>query len=235
MSEHLSAPQGAIEPAPAEDVALQSDPQGDLRLAELLCSRLCHDLVSPVSALNNGVEFLAGGATDDETTDLIAFSAEQVSKRLQVLRMAFGAALNQAPDPFADARQAVLRYFEAGKSQIDWPAGTLTDDPPAAAWLARAILNAIMLLGDALTRGGTIFVRPRLDHPGSAVELAARGPRLTFELELEAVLDGRISLADTTARTVQALLVRRLALMAGYSLLIERSQEGLSIIFQRGA
>lgn len=234
MSEHFSASEGAIEPATFQVPLTVAGEQADLRLAELLCSRLCHDLVSPVSALNNGVEFLGGGARDDETIDLIAFSAEQVSRRLQVLRLAFGAALNQAPDPFGDARQAALKYFDGAKAQVDWPAGAVTDDPPAAAALARSLINALMLLGEALTRGGTLSVR-RLDLPGSVFEIAARGPRLTFELELEAMLDGRVGMADATARTIQALLVRRLAVLAGYSLALERAAEGLTLIFERGA
>jgi hypothetical protein len=180
------------------------------------------------------VEFLEGGARDDETIDLIAFSAEQVSRRLQVLRLAFGAALNQAPDPFSDARQAALKYFDGAKAQVDWPAGAVTDDPPAAAAFARSLLNAVMLLGEALTRGGALTVR-RVERPGSVFEIAARGPRLTFELELEAMLDGRVGIGDATARTVQALLVRHLGVLAGYSLALERGQEGLTLTFARGA
>ena len=234
MSEHFSASEGALEPVSFEVPLTAAAEQADLRLAELLCSRLCHDLVSPVSALNNGVEFLEGGARDDETIDLIAFSSEQVSRRLQVLRLAFGAALNQAPDPFSDARQAALKYFDGAKAQLDWPAGAVTDDPPAAAAFARSLLNAVMLLGEALTRGGSLTVR-RVELPGSVFEIAARGPRLTFELELEAMLDGRVGIGDASARTVQALLVRHLAVLAGYSLALERGQEGLTLTFARGA
>ena len=234
MSEHFSASEGALEPVSFEVPLTAAAEQADLRLAELLCSRLCHDLVSPVSALNNGVEFLEGGARDDETIDLIAFSSEQVSRRLQVLRLAFGAALNQAPDPFSDARQAALKYFDGAKAQVDWPAGAVTDDPPAAAAFARSLLNAVMLLGEALTRGGSLTVR-RVELPGSVFEIAARGPRLTFELELEAMLDGRVGIGDASARTVQALLVRHLAVLAGYSLALERGQEGLTLTFARGA
>ena len=72
----------------------------DLRVLELVCSRICHDLVSPVGAVNNGIELIREMADDDapssglesEALALIAHSAEQGSRRLRVLRIAYGAA-----------------------------------------------------------------------------------------------------------------------------------------------
>ena len=61
-------------------------------LAALLCSRICHDIISPVGALNNGLELLEEGGADEDAMQLIQTSARNASARLQCCRIAFGAA-----------------------------------------------------------------------------------------------------------------------------------------------
>src|SRR5438132_8175316 len=67
-----------------------------LDLAALLCSRVCHDLISPTGAIVNGLEVLDEKESDEETRnfalDLIKKSAKAASARLQFCRLAFGAA-----------------------------------------------------------------------------------------------------------------------------------------------
>ncbi|MDB5365426.1 MAG: hypothetical protein JWM77_1353, partial [Rhodospirillales bacterium] len=64
----------------------------DTRLVELLCSRLLHDLISPLSAISNGVELVREGGLDDDALDLIESAARQATRRVQALRLAWGAA-----------------------------------------------------------------------------------------------------------------------------------------------
>jgi histidine phosphotransferase ChpT len=94
----------------------------DIRVAELLCSRLCHELVSPVGAINNGVELIEEMGEDmaEEAIALISHSAGQAARRLRLLRLAYGAAGGEGAVGFADAQQAATAYFADGKISLDW-------------------------------------------------------------------------------------------------------------------
>src|SRR6185437_9736907 len=131
----------------------------DFRVLELLNARLCHELVSPVGAINNGVELL-----DEEDPDfvrdaiqLIGQSARKASQRLQFYRFAYGtnvsASGSGAP---AGGRDLSLGLFEETKVRCDWQAGaaTLPSD-----W-QRLACNMLVLAGEALPRGGSVVVRP---------------------------------------------------------------------------
>ena len=94
-----------------------------LDVLELACSRICHDLVSPIGAINNGVELCqdVAGGTADEAMALIAESGRRAAARLQTFRLAFGAAGGQ-PGLGADAVRAAMQpYFAGGKVRLDWP------------------------------------------------------------------------------------------------------------------
>ena len=97
----------------------------DLRIAELLCSRLCHDLVSPIGAVNNGVELMEefGGASD-EAMALIGASGKQAARRLQYYRIAFGLAGSQIAQSLDDTKAVVTGFLEGGKVAADWDPAT---------------------------------------------------------------------------------------------------------------
>src|SRR5580658_1211274 len=99
--------------------------QIDLRVLELLASKLCHDLVSPVSAINNGVELIEdiGGSVVDEAMKLIGDSAAQASRRLRLYRIAYGRAGSDENLPVRDVRQVAEQYVMGGKMTLHWPDG----------------------------------------------------------------------------------------------------------------
>src|SRR5579872_1835285 len=97
--------------------------QIDLRVLELLASKLCHDLVSPVSAINNGVELIEdiGGSVVDEAMKLIGDSAGHASRRLRLFRMAYGRAGSEEHLGAKDVRQTAGQYLLGGKVNLTWP------------------------------------------------------------------------------------------------------------------
>src|ERR1700727_3175486 len=99
--------------------------QIDLRALELLASKLCHDLVSPVSAINNGVELIEdiGGSVVDEAMKLIGDSAAHASRRLRLFRMAYGRAGSEDNLGIKDVRQIAEQYLAGGKVTLTWPEG----------------------------------------------------------------------------------------------------------------
>src|ERR1700721_1439583 len=102
--------------------------QIDIRVLELLSSKLCHDLVSPVSAINNGVELIEdiGGSVVEEAMKLIGDSAAHASRRLRLFRMAYGRAGSEENLAVKDVKQVAEQYISGGKGMLNWP-----DDQPS--------------------------------------------------------------------------------------------------------
>ncbi len=133
---------------------------GALDLAALLCSRVCHDLISPVGAIVNGLEVLEEDK-DEETKvfalDLIKKSAAQASAKLQFCRLAFGAAGSAgAQIELGDAEKAARGLIEDGKTTIVWnlPRELVPKNR------AKLLLNMLMVAGGGIPRGGTLTVDP---------------------------------------------------------------------------
>src|SRR5277367_2704657 len=96
--------------------------QIDVQVMELLASKLCHDLVSPISAINNGVELIddIGGSVVDEAMKLIGDSAGHASRRLRLFRIAYGRAGAEENLPVKEVRQTAEQYLSTGKTILSW-------------------------------------------------------------------------------------------------------------------
>ena len=93
----------------------------ELRVLELLCSRLCHDLISPVMAVNNGMELMEDDSGDmsDDIRDLLAVSAAAAASRLQYYRIAYGlGGQNAAPVGLPEAGRLTRGLIEEGKEVV---------------------------------------------------------------------------------------------------------------------
>jgi Histidine phosphotransferase C-terminal domain len=92
-----------------------------LDLGALLCSRICHDIISPVGAINNGLELLEEGGADEDAMALIKSSARNASARLQFARIAFGAAGSAGVQiDTGDAQTVATEYFKNEKPELTW-------------------------------------------------------------------------------------------------------------------
>jgi histidine phosphotransferase ChpT len=131
---------------------------GALDLAALLCSRVCHDLISPVGAIINGLEVMEEDKDEETKTfalDLIKRSAGQASAKLQFCRLAFGAAGSAgAQIELGDAEKAVRGLFEDGKTTIVWQLAREL----VAKNRAKLLLNMLLVAAGAIPRGGTLNV-----------------------------------------------------------------------------
>src|ERR1700691_6170212 len=116
--------------------------QIDLRVLELLASKLCHDLVSPVSAINNGVELIEdiGASVVEDAMKLIGDSAAHASRRLRLFRLAYGRAGSEDNLPVKDARQIAEQYLAGGKVNLTWP-----DDQPMESFATHKGALKVML------------------------------------------------------------------------------------------
>lgn len=125
-------------------------------LAALLCSRVCHDIISPVGAINNGLELLDEGGADADAMDLIRTSALNASVRLKFARLAFGASGSVgASIDTGEAEKAVLDYVSADKkTEVKW-SGPRAIIPKNQ---VKLLLNLFLVAYGAIPRGGEIDV-----------------------------------------------------------------------------
>lgn len=130
----------------------------DTRILELLASKVCHDLISPIGAVNNGIEFLEemGPEAGEEATSLIAFSAQQASSKLQVYRMAYGAGGADTSIKPEDAHKMFAGMIEPeGKVKQEWdPYGDLGhgDERPEA--FCKMLACGFILALECMPKGG---------------------------------------------------------------------------------
>jgi histidine phosphotransferase ChpT len=147
----------------------------DTKILELLASKICHDLISPVGAIGNGVEFLEESSGDAEAVSLIAFSAAQAAAKLKVFRMAYGAGGADAgikPEEVHVTFEDLIKADKKVKQNWNPNAKLGPDERPAG--FAKVLMCSLLLAHDSLPKGGTITVLP---GKGSQVLVVAEGER----------------------------------------------------------
>ncbi len=159
--------------APASPIAI-----GALDLAALLCSRVCHDLISPVGAIVNGLEVMDEDK-DEETKvfalDLIKKSAQQASAKLQFCRLAFGAAGSAgAQIDLGDAEKVARGLLGDDKTTIVWnlPRELLPKNR------VKLLLNMLLIAVGTIPRGGTLAVDPADGGTGFRITASGLNARL---------------------------------------------------------
>jgi histidine phosphotransferase ChpT len=179
----------------------------NLRIAEALAARLCHELVSPVGAIANGVEILAedaGFAADAAT--LIGQSAAQASRRLQFYRLAYGALAEVGADA---ARQATLELFAEGRCRCEWLPASPVPDP-----LAKVMMNLLLLAAATLPRGGVVMPIAR----DGSLAVTAEGAGARLDDDLPELLAQTAPPEVIGPKTVQAAFTAALAEAAGFTI-----------------
>src|SRR6201985_1367987 len=146
-----------------------------LELAALLCSRVCHDLISPVGAIVNGLEVLDDNPKPEDrefALDLIRKSAKTASARLQCCRLAFGAAGSAgAQIDLGDAQTMARGHLEDAKTKITWnlPRVLLAKNR------VKLLLNMMVIAQQTIPRGGMLTVDPIGEGDALSFRVAASG------------------------------------------------------------
>ena len=197
----------------------------------LLCSRLCHDLLSPVGALNNGLELL-GDETDpamrQRCFDLLSNSARISANKLKFFRLAFGAGggFGDRVDT-RDARAAVEGLFaDNARIEMQW----LVEEEALPKGAVKVLLNLSMIAGEALGRGGRLDIGA--EQSGDELEVAVRieGQRIVLAPEVHRMLvEGDDTGQGVTSRTAPAYLVHATAYEAGGSVRVSEPVDEVMI------
>jgi histidine phosphotransferase ChpT len=185
----------------------------DLRVAELLCARICHDLVGPVGAVRNGAELLAEETGDFaiEAAKLISDAGGQGAARLEFFRIAFGSAGADSMVPGDRIRSIVTDFLATGKVNAEWlpwPDGLSGGVPRDA---AKLLLNLILVGTECVPRGGTLTLGLDGDASTPRVTVTAAGANAALPAESAAAMSANAEVADISARTVPAYLAAKLA------------------------
>ncbi|HVZ92418.1 MAG TPA: histidine phosphotransferase family protein [Rhizomicrobium sp.] len=192
----------------------------DLDFSALLVSRVCHDLVSPLGAVVNGLEVLEDerdAAMRADALKIVASSAAQALARIQFMRIAFGAAGSAGAElDLGEVGRLIEGLFAGGKIGLEWNAAN-------ASWpkdWAKLLMNATLLAADCLPRGGVVSVSVDPGRAQPAFKIEAKGPQARVIEEVEHAVRGEASSAQPDARGVQPLLTYKLArgLNAGLTL-----------------
>lgn len=181
-----------------------------LRLSELLISRLCHDLVTPIGAINTGLELFKETSPEqitesEEILNLILHSGQTAAARVSFFRIAFGASGGRVS--LGEGRQLIENYFQRSKIDFHW-SEPFDKDLTLQGW-GRLLLNATLWMCECAPRGGRLTLSPPKENaPVLSLHLKA-DPIIIHQGTLEA-LEGKSPLEEITPRTVPCYLIHQL-------------------------
>jgi histidine phosphotransferase ChpT len=182
----------------------------DLDFAALLVSRVCHDLVSPVGAVVNGLEVLedeTDAAMRADALRLVASSASQAAARLQFARLAYGAAGSAGAElDLAEVARVVQGLLSGGKIDLQWRAHPLNWPKD---W-AKLLMNTVLVAADCLPRGGSVIVTTSADPAQPSFNISAKGAVARITPDAEHALLGEPG-SSLDGRSIQPYLTYQLA------------------------
>lgn len=193
-------------------------------LAALLCSRVCHDIISPVGAINNGLELLDEGGADEDAMRLIRTSARNASARLQFARIAFGAAGSAGMQiDTGDAENVAKAFLANEKPEFEWIGGR--------AYLpknkVKLLLNLILIANAGIPRGGKLTAELHDLETAPRFTLTAKGPMVRVPARFLELHSGVKPEEAIDAHAVQPYYTILLAREAGMTINIRASAEDI--------
>ena len=201
--------------------AAELDP---LDLAALLCSRVCHDVISPVGAINNGLELLDEGGADADALDLIRTSALNASVRLKLARLAFGASGSVGASIDTGEAEKAAREFAAAekKTEITWngPRAIIPKNR------VKLLLNLFLVAYGSIPRGGSVDVTLENPETDTKFIMSAKGRMMRLPPKFMEINSGQVEEA-VDAHTIQPYYTVMLAEESGMMLHAVQNPEEL--------
>lgn len=198
--------------------------------ASLLCSRLCHDLLSPVGALNNGLELLADEtdpAMRQRCMDLLADSARASASKLKFFRLAFGAAGGFGEEVATREARSAIEGLIAENKRIELAWVVEEETMPKAA--IKVLLNLVLIASESLVRGGRMEIGGEDNAGHLEIVVKIEGPRLVLDPEIRGTLVDGPGETAVTPRAAAAYMVHTLVAESGGSMQIFEPSEGIMI------
>jgi histidine phosphotransferase ChpT len=201
-----------------------------LDLAALVASRVCHDVISPVGAIVNGLEILEDEKDEEMrgfALDLVKKSARQASARLQFARLAFGAAGSAGAQlDTGDAEQVTRGFLQDSKTSLEWtvPRVLLPKEK------VKLLLNLVVLAVTTIPRGGTVRVSLEGEGDAAGFRLDAEGQAARVPVDVEALIAGTSPHGRIDAHVIQPFYTGLLAREAGMGVTMALDGERVTIL-----
>jgi histidine phosphotransferase ChpT len=200
-----------------------------LDLAALLCSRVCHDLISPVGAILNGLEVMEDDS-DEETAkfamELIKKSARTASAKLQFCRLAFGAAGSAgAQIDSGDAEKVARGLLEDEKTKVGWTVPRLLLPKNRV----KLLLNMLLLGAQAIPRGGNLAVDPVGEGESMGFQVSAAGLNARVPPAIPALLAGIPADHAVDAHAIQPYYTGLLAKECGLAVTMASTGDAVTV------
>lgn len=181
-------------------------------LAALLCSRLCHDMLSPVGALSNGLELLADEQDPEmraKCVELMEQSAKTSTDKLKFFRLAFGAAGGFGEAVPIEEAQSVIEALasDAKGVELNWALTENSLPKPAV----KVMLNLAQIALEALVRGGTLDIGAEMREGNAEIVARANGDRIAFDETVGMALQGELPAGELSSRTAAAHMIALVA------------------------
>ena len=204
--------------------------KGKIDLAALLSSRICHDLISPVGALSNGIEILAEEVDDemrDQTIALLTHSVNEATGRLQMLRLAFGGSTSLGGViNVGDGEHAFREYLATSKVTLDWRTELEALPKPAM----KLLMNLALVAAESIIRAGTLTVQAAASPGGVQLTATASGDRILVSDDVSAIFGGTATEESVDAKSVPAVLAMMLADELGGRIACQRGHSNEFVI-----
>ena len=197
---------------------------GNANLAELIGSRICHDLISPIGAIQNGLELisLTGDADSSPEMELISDSCAHANARIRFFRIAFGSSGSGQSLSVNEAQSVISGMYAGDRLSADW---TLSE--PAPREEVQLALLALLCMDRALLRGGNV----QISRSNGEWHLAATGPQIRVDPAIWKVLRGSVSASDIRPADVQFPLLAVRATDQGRDINWREAEETIDIRF----
>ena len=197
-------------------------------LAAFLAARMCHDFISPASAIVSGLDLLEDPTAQDMREDamgLIAASARKLADLLAFTRVAFGASASAETFDARELEKLTQGVFGHMRAELDWQVEKPGVNKPAA----RTLLNLAQMAGAALPTGGVAKVRAVQEGEAIAIAIEATGPRARLRPEVLAGLRGEGPGEGLHGHWVQARYVHLFVTDAGGRVMADVAEEKVTL------
>ena len=192
------------------------------QLLELLASKICHDLISPIGAIANGVEFLTemGEDAGDEVTDLIAYSSAQASAKLRAMRLAYGFGGADQSIKAEDVHKIFSDFIDGETSRLshDWDPYSLA---PSKVGSSKMLMSGLLLIVEGLPKGGNISV---IQEDAQTVKIFAKGENAGLRDGLYEALKQQLDTSELQPKHIHAALFGLMAKNYDYTLYVDETE-----------